>query len=82
MNVMSALRFIAVRTNAVDIFTGEATAKLVRRISQLSRSEEGVVTVEWVAVAAAVTLGAISIAYIIMNGLVAPSRSIASQLSP
>jgi hypothetical protein len=82
MNVMSALRLIAVRTNAVDIFYRNATAKLVRRISQVPRSEEGVVTVEWVAVAAAVTLGAISIAFIIMNGLVNPARNIASQLSP
>jgi len=82
MNVLSTLRLIAVRTNAVDIFYRNATAKLVRRTSQLSRSEDGVVTVEWVAVAAAVTLGALSIAFIIMNGLVAPARNIASQLSP
>ena len=45
------------------------------------RSEAGVVTVEWVAVAAGVTVGAIYVTYIVMHGLVAPANHIASQLS-
>ncbi len=44
--------------------------------------ESAVVTVEWVALAAGLTIGAIAISYIVMNGLVAPAHSIANQLSP
>src|SRR5258708_2208356 len=45
-------------------------------------SESAVVTVEWVALAAGLTVGAIAISFIVMNGLVAPAHNIASQLSP
>ena len=45
-------------------------------------SESGVVTVEWVAIAAGVTIGAIYVTYLVMHGLVAPANHIASQLSP
>jgi hypothetical protein len=82
MSIMNVLHAAMVRTNAVDIICGAGTSQLARRIRSFSRGEGGVVTVEWVAVAAAVTLGAISIAFIIMNGLVTPSQNIANQLSP
>jgi hypothetical protein len=51
-------------------------------IRQYLQSESGVVTVEWVAIAAGVTIGAIYVTYIVMHGLVAPANHIASQLSP
>jgi len=44
--------------------------------------ERAVVTVEWVAIAAGVTIGAIAITFIIMNGLKAPANHIVNQLSP
>ena len=80
MSIMNALRLVAVRTEVVDILCGGGTKRILERICTFSRGEGGVVTVEWVAVAAAVTLGAISIAFIIMNGLVTPSQNIANQL--
>ena len=46
------------------------------------RCQRGVVTVEWVALAAGLTVGAIYISYIVMSGLVAPAHNIASQLTP
>jgi len=49
---------------------------------QFVLSESAVVTVEWVALAAGLTVGAIAISFIVMNGLVAPANNIASQLSP
>jgi hypothetical protein len=51
-------------------------------VRSLFRSKSGVVTVEWVAIAAGVTIGAIAITFIVMHGLVAPAQHIASQLSP
>jgi len=45
------------------------------------RSERGVVTVEWVALAAGLTVGAIYISFIVMHGLVAPASNIVRQLS-
>jgi hypothetical protein len=45
-------------------------------------NEAGVVTVEWVAIAAAMTVGAVAITFIVMQGLVAPAHHIASQLTP
>ncbi len=44
--------------------------------------EKAVVTVEWVALAAGLTVGAIAISYIVMNGLKAPANHIVNQLSP
>ena len=82
MSIMNTLRRTAVRTNLVDILYGRGTKRALERISTFSSREGGVVTIEWVAVAAALTIGAISIAFIIMNGLVSPARNIASQLSP
>jgi hypothetical protein len=46
------------------------------------RCEHGVVTVEWVALAAGLTIGAIYVSFIVMNGLVAPAHHIASELTP
>jgi hypothetical protein len=46
------------------------------------RGERGVVTVEWVALAAGLTVGAIYISFIVMHGLIAPASNIAKQLTP
>jgi len=77
MSIINALRLLAVQACAVDIFSHKGLRK---RISRFSNTESGVVTVEWVAVAAAVTIGAIGIAFIIMNGLVNPAQNVVNQL--
>jgi hypothetical protein len=46
------------------------------------RSDSGVTTVEWVALASGLVLGCIIVSFIIMQGLVGAASSIASQLSP
>ena len=55
---------------------------LCSRLAGFVYSEDGVVTVEWVALAAGLTLGAIAISFIVMKGLVAPAHNIADQLTP
>ena len=48
----------------------------------LLSSDDGVSTVEWVALAGAMVIGAIGVSYIIMVGLAGAASGIASQLSP
>ncbi len=82
MSIFNLVNQIAVRTNALDILCGGGTKWVCRRFEKFGRAEGGVVTVEYVALAAGLTIGAIAISFIIMNGLVTPSKHIASQLSP
>lgn len=82
MSILNLLNHIAVRTNATEMLCGGATKRIYARLQRFCGAEGGVVTVEWVALAAGLTIGAIAISFIIMNGLVAPSKHIASQLSP
>jgi hypothetical protein len=49
-------------------------------VAAFLRSSSGVVTVEWVALAAGVAIGAIAISFLIMNGLTAPAGNICTQL--
>jgi hypothetical protein len=46
------------------------------------RSECGLVTVEWVALAAGLVIGCIMISLILMRGLAGAANSVANQLSP
>jgi Flp pilus assembly pilin Flp len=57
-------------------------AGLARRVRVFGRSESGAVMVEWVALAAALVIGSVAIAYMVMSGLATPARNIATQLSP
>jgi hypothetical protein len=50
-------------------------------ISSFWRREDGVVTVEWVALAGAVVVGAIAIGWIVLNSLQAPASVTGSNLS-
>jgi len=52
------------------------------RYKDFFRSDSGVVTVEWVALAAGLVIGSIYVSFIIMQGLVVAASGIASQLSP
>jgi hypothetical protein len=44
-------------------------------------SEEGLVTVEWVALAGAVVIGGITVVWTIMNNLQTPSNSVGSNIA-
>jgi hypothetical protein len=55
---------------------------MIKRFLHFARCEKAVVTVEWIALAAGITVGAIAISFIVMKGLVAPAQNIAVQLSP
>jgi hypothetical protein len=57
-------------------------AALFVKCRGLLSCEDGVSTVEWVALAGAMVIGAIGVSYIIMAGLAGAASSIASQLSP
>jgi hypothetical protein len=50
-------------------------------LGQFVKSEEGLVTVEWVAIACAVVVGGIAIAWIVLSGLQGPAGQIAGTLS-
>jgi len=51
-------------------------------VGRFWRSEDGVSTVEWVALASGLVIGAIVVSFIIMSGLTAPAANIVKQLSP
>jgi hypothetical protein len=46
------------------------------------RSESGVSTVEWVALAAGMVIGCVVVSFIIMRGLAGAANTVANQLSP
>jgi len=49
-------------------------------IRRFVRREDGAVMVEWVALAATLTVSAIAISYIVMHGLHTPASNIGKQL--
>lgn len=53
---------------------------LIRTTQRLLRDERGLVTVEWVALAAAVVVGGIVIAYEVLNGMDPVAKNIATTL--
>ena len=66
-----------VLTDAVCLHRDSA----LKRIRLFVRSEEGVVTVEWVALAACMVVGAVVISFYVMHGLSATAQCIGNQLS-
>lgn len=50
-------------------------------LSRLVRSEDGLVTVEWVALAAAMVVGAVTIGWLVMTNLKAPANSIGTGIN-
>lgn len=54
---------------------------LCGRFAQFMRWDDGVVTVEWVALSSAVVIAAIIVGVILMNSLVAPAELIGAQLT-
>ena len=54
--------------------------RVARTLRRFGASNDGAITVEWVAIAAAVCVGAVAVAYIVLNGLGAPAQKIGSTL--
>jgi hypothetical protein len=52
-----------------------------RVLSGFLGAEDGLVTVEWVALAGSLAIGAITVGWIILNGLKEPANSIGNTLS-
>lgn len=50
-------------------------------MSRLAKSEDGLVTVEWVALAAAMVVGAVTIGWLVMNNLKGPANSIGTGIN-
>ena len=51
-------------------------------IERFGRSEKGLVSVEWVALAACMVIGAVAISFMVMQSLVGVANSIGNQLTP
>lgn len=45
------------------------------------KAEDGLVTVEWVALAGALVIGAITVGWIMMNGLATPAKNVDTAIS-
>lgn len=45
------------------------------------RNEDGLVTVEWVALSAALVVGAIAVGWIVMNNMKAPANAIGTNIT-
>ena len=50
-------------------------------IERFGRSEEGVITVEWVALAAAMVIGAVTISFFVMSSLAGTAKCVGNSLS-
>jgi len=59
-----------------------AINKFLRRgLEAFIKGEEGLVTVEWVALAAAVVVGGITLVWLVMNNLKTPANSIGTGIN-
>ena len=55
--------------------------KTIRTMRDFFTAEDGLVTVEWVALASALVVGAISVGWLVMTDLKAPANTIGTQIS-
>ena len=55
--------------------------RVLHTIKSFFSSDEGLVTVEWVALAGAVVIGGITVVWIVLNNLQTPANSIGSNLT-
>ena len=56
------------------------TKELYQALHGFAVSEEGLVTVEWVALAGAIIIGAIAVGWLVMRSLSSPANSIGSTI--
>lgn len=57
-------------------------AQIREILSAFAKCESGATTVEWVALAAGLTIGAIAISFIVMQGIAGAAANIGTQLTP
>jgi Flp pilus assembly pilin Flp len=57
------------------------TGTMLGRLIQFVKEERGLVTVEWVALAAAMVVGAVSIGWLVMVNLKTPANSIGTRIT-
>jgi Flp pilus assembly pilin Flp len=50
-------------------------------LSRFVRAQDGLVTVEWVALAGAVVIGGITVVWLVMNNLKTPANAVGSNLT-
>ena len=55
--------------------------KLRRDLQGFMVSEDGLVTVEWVALAGAIIIGAIAVGWLVMKSLSSPANAIGTQIT-
>ena len=55
--------------------------KLFGFLRQFVKAEEGVVAVEWVAIAGAVVIGGITVVWIVMNNLQTPANNVGANIT-
>lgn len=60
---------------------GNVMGRIRAHLGGFFASEDGLVTVEWVALAGALAIGAITVGWLVLNGLKNPASSIGSNLS-
>ena len=56
-------------------------SQLTRKIRRFGKEDDGAMTVEWTAIAAAVVIGAVAITYQVLDGLDPVAETIGSSLS-
>lgn len=61
--------------------TAERSLTRLRRFGRFVRADEGLVTVEWVALASAVVVGGITLVWLIVSNLETPARSVGSPIN-
>jgi hypothetical protein len=55
--------------------------KTVKTVRDFFTADDGLVTVEWVALASALVVGAIAVGWLVMNNLKAPANTIGTQIT-
>ncbi|MDE2184291.1 MAG: hypothetical protein KGJ78_14820 [Alphaproteobacteria bacterium] len=65
----------------ISIMLRAAFERGLRGPADFFKSEDGLVTVEWVALAGALFVGAITVGWIVMNGLQAPANTIGNGIT-
>ena len=55
--------------------------KMARWFGVFGRDDEGLVTVEWVALAGAVVIGGITVVWIVMNNMQTPAAAVGSNIT-
>jgi Flp pilus assembly pilin Flp len=69
------------RTRVRFFWKGKSMNLKTGFLSRLVKREDGLVTVEWVALAAAMVVGAVTVGWLVLGNLGGPANKIGSQLN-